>query len=128
MTYRMLADLVLMVHAGFVAFVMLGGLLALWKRWLIYLHLPALGWGALVIAMGWICPLTPLENKLRMLANETGYTSGFIEHYLVALIYPQDLTREIQIVLAVLLLIVNAGIYSVMYLQRPRTRLNKRHR
>jgi hypothetical protein len=119
MAYHILADLVLLLHASFVAFVVLGGLLALWKRWIIYLHLPALFWGAVVIAMGWICPLTPLENTLRRLANDASYRGGFIEHYLVAVIYPEGLTREIQIMLAVLLIIVNAGIYTAIYLRRP---------
>ncbi len=119
MAYHILADLVLLLHAAFVAFVMLGGLLVLGKRWIIFLHLPALFWGAIVIAMGWVCPLTPLENNLRSLANDASYEGGFIEHYLVALIYPQGLTREIQMMLATLLIIVNAGIYVAVYFRRP---------
>lgn len=118
MTYRVLADIVLVIHAAFLAFVMFGGLLALWKRWIVYLHLPALIWGATVVAMGWICPLTPLENSLRRSAHETSYEGGFIEHYLTAAIYPQGLTRELQILLAVLLIVANAGIYAVLWRRR----------
>ncbi|ASC67495.1 DUF2784 domain-containing protein [Achromobacter denitrificans] len=113
MDYRLLADLVLAVHGLFVAFVVFGGLLALWKRWIAYLHLPALAWGALVIGMGWICPLTPLEVSLRQRAGDQGYDGGFIEHYLVPLIYPEAITRETQIILAVLLVAGNLLIYAL---------------
>ncbi|WP_088148291.1 DUF2784 domain-containing protein [Achromobacter denitrificans] len=113
MDYRLLADLVLAVHGLFVAFVVFGGLLALWKRWIAYLHLPALAWGALVIGMGWICPLTPLEVSLRQRAGDQGYDGGFIEHYLVPLIYPEVITRETQIILAVLLVAGNLLIYAL---------------
>ncbi|CAB3740661.1 Protein of Uncharacterised function (DUF2784) [Achromobacter denitrificans] len=113
MDYRLLADLVLAVHGLFVAFVVFGGLLALWKRWIAYLHLPALAWGALVIGMGWICPLTPLEVSLRQRAGDQGYDVGFIEHYLVPLIYPEAITRETQIILAVLLVAGNLLIYAL---------------
>jgi hypothetical protein len=118
MTYRILADLVLAFHAAFVVFVMLGGLLALWKRWVIYLHFPALLWGTLVIAMGWVCPLTPLENALRRAAHEARYEGGFIEHYVLTAIYPSGLTREAQILLAMLLILVNAGIYATLWRRR----------
>ncbi|MBD9380494.1 MULTISPECIES: DUF2784 domain-containing protein [Achromobacter] len=113
MSYRLLADLVLIVHGLFVAFVVLGGLLALWKRWIAYLHLPALAWGALVIGMGWICPLTPLEISLRQQAGQQGYGGGFIEHYILALIYPEGITRGTQIVLAALLIVGNIVVYTL---------------
>ncbi|MDQ1760588.1 DUF2784 domain-containing protein [Achromobacter sp. K91] len=113
MSYRLLADLVLIVHGLFVAFVVLGGLLALWKRWIAYLHLPALAWGALVIGMGWICPLTPLEISLRQQAGQQGYGGGFIEHYILALIYPEGITRGTQIVLAALLIAGNIVVYTL---------------
>jgi hypothetical protein len=119
MAYRVLADLVLLVHALFLAFVVFGGLLALWKRWVMYLHFPALLWGAMIIAMGWICPLTPLENNLRFSAGNAGYAGGFIEHYLLAGIYPEGLTREIQILLAVLLVLGNIIVYAILYRRRP---------
>lgn len=113
MSYRLLADLVLIVHGLFVAFVVFGGLLALWQRWIAYLHLPALAWGALVIGMGWICPLTPLEISLRQQAGQQGYGGGFIEHYVLALIYPAGITRGTQIVLAALLIVGNIIVYAL---------------
>jgi len=113
MSYRLLADLVLIVHGLFVAFVMFGGLLALWKRWIAYLHLPALAWGALVIGMGWICPLTPLEVSLRQQAGQQGYGGGFIEHYVLALIYPEGITRATQMTLAALLIVGNIVVYTL---------------
>ncbi|MBO1012801.1 DUF2784 domain-containing protein [Achromobacter sp. SD115] len=119
MSYRLLADLVLIVHGLFVAFVVFGGLLALWKRWIAYLHLPALAWGALVIGMGWICPLTPLEISLRQQAGQQGYGGGFIEHYVLALIYPEGITRATQIVLATLLIVGNIIVYT-MWARRGR--------
>lgn len=120
MIYRTLADLVLLVHAAFVAFVVFGGLLALWKPLIAYLHLPALTWGATVIAMGWICPLTPLENSLRLMAGNEEYSSSFIEHYLLLAIYPPGLTREVQTLLAVLLVVGNLAIYAVLCYRRRR--------
>ncbi len=120
MIYQTLADLVLLAHAAFIAFVMFGGLLALWKPLIALLHLPALVWGAVVIAMGWICPLTPLENSLRQMAGNEGYTGGFIEHYLLLAIYPPGLTRGMQTLLAVLLVLGNLGVYTFLYYRRRR--------
>lgn len=112
MTYRLLADLVLLLHAAFVAFVMLGGLLALrWPR-AAWLHLPLVAWGAGIEFLGGICPLTPLENHWRHLAGEQGYTGGFVEHYVVAALYPDGLTRTVQVALGLLVLTVNAAIYG----------------
>lgn len=112
MTYRLLADLVLLLHAAFVAFVMLGGLLALrWPR-AAWLHLPLVAWGAGIEFLGGICPLTPLENRWRHLAGEEGYAGGFIEHYLVAALYSDGLTRNVQVALGLLVLAVNAAVYG----------------
>ena len=115
MLYHALAHLVLLIHALFVAFVALGGLLVLRKPWLAWLHLPALAWGAIVVAMGWICPLTPLENTLRRMAGQQGYSGGFIEHYITSVIYPDGLTREIQILLTTILIVGNVAVYMVVY-------------
>ncbi len=113
--YRIFADLVLLVHASFVAFVVFGGLLALWKpraaRW----HLIALFWGASVVGFGWICPLTPLENNLRQLAGQQGYYGGFIGHYLGQIIYPPGLTRQVQVWLAAGLIVGNAIVYGWVF-------------
>lgn len=115
MPYRLLADAVLVTHAAFVAFVMLGGLLA-WRRpWLAWVHLPVVAWGAWIELAGGICPLTPLENRLRSMAGEQGYPGGFIEHYLLALLYPDGLTRDVQLALGLLVLAVNVAIYAVAW-------------
>ena len=119
MRYRLLADLLVLIHLGFVLFVVLGGLLVLRRPRLAWLHLPAAAWGAFIEAVGWICPLTPLENALRQHAGEAGYAGGFIEHYIIAVLYPPGLTRNIQIVLTGIVVIVNLAVYAVL-LQRWR--------
>lgn len=111
MTAAVLADLVVLLHLAFILFVMLGGLLVLRRRRLMWLHLPVAAWGAAIEFVGWICPLTPLENRLRAAAGEAGYSGGFIEHYLIPLIYPAGLTRELQWLLGALVLLVNAAVY-----------------
>ena len=112
MGYRILADVVVGIHALFVAFVMLGGLLALRRPWVAALHLPAAVWGALIELRGWICPLTPLEKSLRATAGEAGYQGGFIEHYLLPVLYPAGLTRNVQLVLGATVIVVNVAIYA----------------
>jgi hypothetical protein len=112
MSYRLLADLVLILHATFVAFVMLGALLVLrWPR-VAWLHVPVVTWGAGIEFLGGICPLTPLENHWRALAGQLGYPGGFVEHYIVSLLYPDGLTRRVQLVLGALALVVNVAIYA----------------
>lgn len=120
MLVRLAADAVLLLHLGFIAFVLLGGLLALRWRRAPWLHLPAAGWGVWIELSGAICPLTPLENRLRAAAGQAGYEGGFVEHYLLALIYPAGLTREVQWVLAALVLGVNLAIYAWVWRRRPR--------
>ena len=118
MPYRTLADLVLVFHLAFVLFVVLGGLLVL--RWpkLAWAHLPAAGWGALIEFAGWICPLTPLEQRLRVLAGQAGYEGGFIEHYVTAWLYPSGLTRTVQLVLGAAVLALNLAIYTRLLRRR----------
>ncbi|HET9530806.1 MAG TPA: DUF2784 domain-containing protein [Blastocatellia bacterium] len=112
MSYRILADFVVLLHLAFVLFVLFGGLLVLkWKRCAL-IHIPAFFWGALIEFTGWICPLTPLENWLRQKGGERGYSDGFIEHYIVALLYPASLSRRLQITFGILVLIVNLGVYG----------------
>ena len=114
MIYGALADLVLVVHLAFVLFVVLGGLLVLrWPR-LAWLHVPAAIWGVLIEYTGWICPLTPLENSLRMRGGEAGYSGGFIEHYIQPLLYPAGLTRSTQVVLGSLALVLNLTAYAIV--------------
>lgn len=108
----MLADLVLVVHFLFIAFVVAGGFAAVrWPR-LAWAHIPCFAWGALIEFAGWICPLTPLENDLRVASGQAGYSGGFIEHYLLPVIYPGALTREIQIWLGLSVLALNAVAYA----------------
>lgn len=111
MTFRILADAVLVLHLAFITFVMLGGLLVLRAPRLAWLHLPAVAWGAGIAFLGGICPLTPLENRLRALGGEGGYSGGFIEKYLTALIYPTGLTRGVQAALGALVVAVNLAVY-----------------
>ena len=120
MIYRALADLVLIAHLGFVLFVMLGALLAL--RWpkVIWLHGPAAVWGAFVEFTGRLCPLTPLEVWLRERGGEAGYAGGFVEHYLVPLLYPADLTTNVQLALGSLVVVVNAGLYGWLWRRSKR--------
>jgi Protein of Unknown function (DUF2784) len=112
MPYRLLADFVLILHAGFVAFVVLGALLVLrWPRFA-WIHVPVVLWGAGIEFLGAICPLTPLENHWRRLAGELGYPGGFVEHYVLVALYPDGLTHRTQLVLGALVLLVNAAIYA----------------
>ncbi len=115
MIYQILADVVLVIHLLFIVFVVVGGLLLLWKRWLIWVHLPAAVWGALIEFMGWYCPLTPLENHFRQMAGQSGYEGGFIGHYLLPVIYPDGLTREIQLILGTIVVAVNLAIYFYVF-------------
>ena len=123
MIYRAFADLVLVVHLAFVLFVVLGGLLVLrWPR-LAWLHVPAAIWGVLIEYTGWICPLTPLENSLRMRGGEAGYSGGFIEHYIQPLLYPAGLTRSTQVVLGSLALVLNLTAYAIVVSRMRRREL-----
>ena len=115
MAYGLAADLVLVVHLAFVLFVALGGLIVLkWPR-VAWVHLPAAAWGISIEFAGWICPLTPLENRLRELAGEPTYRGDFIGRYLMPLIYPEGLTREVQVALGLTALLGNAGIYYIAW-------------
>ncbi len=112
-----LADLVILVHILFILFVLFGGLLAFRWRWAPLLHLPAVVWGAAVELFGWVCPLTPLENLLRRAAGGTGYSVSFVEQYLVPLVYPAELTRELQFLLGGTVIAVNAVVYFLVLLR-----------
>jgi hypothetical protein len=118
MFYRLGADAVLVIHLLFIVFVLFGGLLALRWRWVVVLHLPAMVWGAVVEFFHLYCPLTPLENAWRIKAGGEGYEAGFIEHYLIPLIYPAGLTPQIQLWLGAIVLLVNLAVYGWL-LVRP---------
>ena len=109
--YPLLADLVLIVHLAFVVFVLFGGLLVLRWQWIAWLHLPAAVWGAAVEFTGWICPLTPLENWLRAQGGEVGDEQDFVARYLLPLLYPGDLTRDLQLLLGSVVVVLNAALY-----------------
>jgi hypothetical protein len=115
MTYTLLADLTLIVHLVFVIFVLCGGLLLLRWRWMAWLHLPAAIWGAIVEFTGWICPLTPLENYFREQAGQADYRSDFMAHYLLPILYPNNLTREIQLILGMVVLMINISVYGWLW-------------
>ncbi|KQY01643.1 hypothetical protein ASD28_09135 [Massilia sp. Root133] len=112
MVYQLFAAMVLLLHLGFILFVVAGAVLvARWRR-LLPLHLAAVAWGILIEATGAACPLTGLENHLRMLAGTAGYAGGFVDHYLVGLIYPSGLTRPMQWGLAAAVLALNVVLYA----------------
>lgn len=114
----MAADLVVLVHAAFVLFVALGGLLALRWRGIVWLHVPAAVWGIIVEYAGFICPLTPLEVWLRERAGQAGYQGGFVEHYVERLLYPTGLTRGLQIAIGTGVLVVNVVVYWRLFAHR----------
>jgi hypothetical protein len=117
MLYRLGAEAVLLLHFSFIAFVLFGALLALRWRWVVLAHLPAAAWGCFVELTGRICPLTYVENDLRSRAGLSGYSEGFIEHYLLPVIYPAGLTRHAQFALAGLVVILNVVAYGWLVLR-----------
>jgi hypothetical protein len=112
MAYRFLAATVLLLHLGFILFVVAGAALVARRRRLLPLHVAAVAWGVVVELTGAACPLTALENRLRLLAGTAGYGGGFLDHYLLALIYPAGLTRGMQWMLAGAVLGLNAVLYA----------------
>ena len=111
MPYRLLADAVVLLHAAFVGFVVCGGVLVLWRRWMACVHLPAVVWGVFIEFSGRVCPLTPLENRLRALAGDATYAGDFIERYLIPVLYPPELSRDIQVAFGLVALAVNVAVY-----------------
>ena len=118
MAYRAAADAILVTHLAFVLFAVFGALLVLrWPR-LAWLHIPAVVWAAFIEFSGTICPLTPLEVALRLRAGQAGYGGGFIDHYVVSLLYPEGLTQNTQAMLGAVLVAINAAIYIVAFRRR----------
>ena len=114
MIYRLAADAVLVLHFGFVVFVVFGGLIV-WKYPLAaWAHIPAALWGIGIEIIGAVCPLTYLEVALRQQAGELGYETGFIEHYVAPILYPQGLTRAVQLMLAAAVIVINSLIYGIV--------------
>ena len=119
MGYRALADLVVVLHFAFVLFTVLGGLFVFRWRWFPWIHLPAAMWGGFVEVTGRVCPLTVLENWLRRAGGGTGYERDFIERYVVPIVYPPGLTREIQLALGAIVVVVNGAIARPSVRRRP---------
>ncbi len=115
MTARLAADALLLLHLAFILWAIFGGLAVLWRRWALWVHLPALAWGIWIELSHGICPLTPLENFFRERAGQAGYDGGFIEHYLISLIYPAGLTPTHQFWMALALVVINLVIYAVVW-------------
>ena len=122
MLAKVSADLLVIVHFAFIVFVVLGGFLVLkWKKVAI-LHIPCVSWGALIEFCGWICPLTPLESYFREAAGGKAYSGGFIDHYIMSLIYPTGLTRGMQISLGIIVVVVNLLVYGLLIFGRKNGR------
>jgi hypothetical protein len=118
MGWRLAADALVVIHLGFILFVLLGGLLLLrWPR-LLWLHLPAVAWGVTVEFFHLLCPLTPWENQLRQAAGDAGYEGGFIEHYLIPVIYPAGLTPQVQLWLGGFVMLINVAVYAYLLMVR----------
>ncbi|MFH1020749.1 MAG: DUF2784 domain-containing protein [Pseudomonadota bacterium] len=120
MIFRIAADSILLLHLAFTLFAALGGLLVLRRPYLLWVHLAAVLWGVVIEWADWICPLTPLENFLREKGGEAGYAGGCIEHYLVLLLYPENLTIELRYLLGLGLVAVNLTIYGYVFPARRR--------
>ena len=122
MNISVVADLIVVLHFGFILFVVMGGLLVLkWPKAALA-HIPCALWGIMITLGGWICPLTPLEQNLRLLAGQAGYSGGFVAYYILPLIYPSGLTRGIQVLLGSILLVFNAVVYWRVVVNRRRRR------
>ena len=111
MVFRILADLLLLLHLLFILFVLFGGIFVFYRWRAVLLHLPAVCWGIYIELSGNICPLTPLENHLRRMSGEAGYSAGFVDHFLMPILYPAGLTEEIQLFLGMFVLVVNMFAY-----------------
>ena len=120
--YPLLADLVVSLHVAFVVFAVMGGLLAVRWRGFVWVHLPAVTWAAAVEFFGWLCPLTPLENWLRWRGGTGGYSSDFITHYILPALYPEVLTREVQIALGAFVVLINLVIYGWVFRSKTKTK------
>lgn len=120
MLARAAADAVVIFHLAFIVFVLLGGLLTAYRPWFAFFHLPAALWAALLEFFGWVCPLTPLEQDLRLAAGQAGYSEGFVRHYLVHVLYPPGLTPAIQWLLGALVVAVNLAVYGYVITRRIR--------
>lgn len=118
MFYRIAADLVVLVHFAFVLFVALGGFLVIRWNGLAWVHLPVAIYGAVIEFIGFLCPLTPLENWLRRKGGQAGYDGGFVETYLMKILYPDGLTRRVEITLGIIVIVLNVIAYGIAIKRR----------
>ena len=123
MFYGIIADIVVLIHLTFVIFAALGGVLFVWRRWAMWLHLPAFLWAVWIEIAGGICPLTPLENWLRTKAGQGGYEGDFVAAYLLPLLYPAGLTRNVQTMLAILIIVINIAVYGFIFYKHSREKM-----
>ena len=120
MTERIAADLIVILHLGFILFVGLGAFLSLRWKWVAWLQVPAALWGAAIELCRGVCPLTPLEQRFRIAAGDAGYSGGFVEHYLLPIIYPSALDAVFQYALGVLVIVINLAVYGWIVVRRSR--------
>ena len=120
--FRIAADGLVVIHLVFILFVIMGGLMLFRWPWMIWIHVPTAVWGGLVELFGAPCPLTPLENHLRQAGHAEAYSGGFIDHYIMPIVYPPGLTRQTQVVLGVLILVINFAIYFRFLTRKAKTR------
>jgi hypothetical protein len=120
MPYGIFSDIVVLIHLTFVIFAVLGAGLIIWRRWIIWLHIPAFLWAIWIECTGGICPLTPLENWLRIKGGQGAYEGDFVATYLLPVLYPAGLTRNAQIILAMMAIVINVSIYGTIFYKRSR--------
>jgi hypothetical protein len=120
MPYGIFSDIVVLIHLTFVIFAVLGAGLIIWRRWIIWLHIPAFWWAIWIECTGGICPLTPLENWLRIKGGQGAYEGDFVATYLLPVLYPAGLTRNAQIILAMMAIVINVLIYGSIVYKRSR--------
>ena len=114
MFYRLAADAVVLLHLGYVIFIVAGGLLVFRWRWIALLHLPAVAWGVLLEFFGWMCPLTPLELGLRAAGGQTGYSGGFVEHYIEPVLYSVEPDMTVQVSIGSFVILINLALYGLL--------------
>jgi len=113
--YELAADLTLIIHFAFILFVIFGALLFFITTKIIFIHIPAFIWGSYIELTNSICPLTYLENWFLHKANLTTYSEGFIQNYLVPIVYPVSLTKDLQIYIGIALIVINIVIYVFIF-------------
>lgn len=127
MLARILSDAIVLAHLAFIAFVLVGGIFVLARPRVAWLHLPAVAWAAYAELSATICPLTPLENALRHRAGDVGYAGGFVDHYVIPVIYPAGLTPRVQWVLGAVVIAINLAVYAIAWRRRSAARTSGRH-